>query len=126
MPSTQTDRLQGLTTSVAVKAPCIVASTTNLTLSSSQVVDGITVLSSYRVLVWQQTNSTENGLYVVRDSTWERAKDFDGQRDCVRGTLVYVSTGTAHGNRLFIVTSTGINAPGSSTITFTRGIVLTT
>jgi len=126
MPSTVTDRLQGLTTSVAVKAPCIVASTTSLTLSSTQVIDGVAVSTGERVLVWRQDSSTENGIYVVQSSAWTRALDFNGQRDATRGTLVYVSTGTFGGDRLFIVTSTGINVPGSSTITFTRGIVLTT
>ena len=126
MPSTVTDRLQGLTTSVAIKAPCIVASTTSLTLSSTQVIDGVAVSTGERVLVWRQDSSTENGIYVVQSSAWTRALDFNGQRDATRGTLVYVSTGTFGGDRLFIVTSTGINVPGSSTITFTRGIVLTT
>ncbi len=35
--------LQGLTTSVAVKAPGLCTSTGNLTLSSTQVIDGIAV-----------------------------------------------------------------------------------
>ena len=120
MPSTVTDRLQGLTTSVAVKTPCIVASTTSLTLSSTQVIDGVAVSTGERVLVWRQDSSTENGIYVVQSSAWTRALDFDGQRDVVRGTMVYVSTGTFGGDRLFIVTSTGINVPGSSTISFVR------
>src|SRR3990167_7577423 len=119
MPSTQTERLRGLTTSIAVKAPVRVASTANLTLSSSQVIDGITLASSdrERVLVWQQTNSTENGIYEVRSAAWQRASDFDGERDATRGTLIYVSTGVFYGGRFFAVTSTGINVPGSSVIT---------
>ena len=119
MPSTQTERLRGLTTSIAVKAPVRVASTANLTLSSSQVIDGITLASSdrERVLVWQQTNSTENGIYEVRSAAWQRATDFDGERDATQGTLIYVSTGVFYGGRFFAVTSTGINVPGSSVIT---------
>ena len=117
MPSTPTDRLRGLTTSVAVKSPVRVASTGNLVLSSTQVIDGIAVSTGDRVLVKDQTVATENGIYEVDSATWSRAADFDGQRDCVKGTLVYVSTGVFYGNRFFAVTSTGINVPdGSSTI----------
>ena len=102
-----------------MKAPVLVASTGNLTLSGEQTIDGIAVVSSDRVLVKDQTDATENAVYIVDTGAWSRAADFDGARDVVRGTIVYVSTGTAGGDRYFAVTSTGINIPdGSSNITF--------
>lgn len=96
MPSTITDRLNGLTTSVAVKAPCRVATTANITLSGEQTIDGVAVVAGDRVLVKDQTTATENGIYVAATSTWTRATDFDGSLDVVGGTQVHVISGTAN------------------------------
>lgn len=95
MPATASDRLNGLTTSVAVKAPVDAVSTTNLTLSGLQTVGGVVLAENDRVLVWQQTDATENGIYVASSSDWTRAKDFDGNRDVVKGTLVVYSGDTS-------------------------------
>ena len=120
-----TDRSLGLTGGIAVKAPVLVASTANLTLESSQTIDGILVSTGDRVLVWVQTSTSENGVYVVDGSTWARSKDFDGKNDVARGTLIYISTGTAYGGKFFTVTSTGDNVPGTNNITFANSGSLT-
>ena len=67
-----TDRALGLTGGIAIKAPVLVASTANLTLESSQTIDGILVSTGDRVLVWVQTSTSENGVYVVEGYTWDR------------------------------------------------------
>jgi hypothetical protein len=90
MPSTATDRLSGLTTSVAVKAPVHAVSTANLALSGLQTVGGVVLNGDTikRVLARNQTDLTENGIYDASTGDWTRAKDFDGNRDVVNGTLV--------------------------------------
>lgn len=94
MTGTATDRRQGITSSIAIKVPCRVATTGNITLSGEQIIDGVTVASGDRVLVNSQTDQTTNGIYYADTSTWKRAPDFDGQLDAARGTLVYVTEGT--------------------------------
>lgn len=93
MPSTSTDRIAGLSTSVAVKAPVKAISSANLTLSGEQTVNGVAVVPGDRVLVKDQTDATENGIYDVATGVWSRSADFDGSRDVVKGTLV-VSNGS--------------------------------
>ncbi len=88
MPSTITDRLQGLTTSVAVKPPCVAVSLNNITLSGLQTVNSVALAEGDRVLVAGQTDQTANGIYNASTSNWQRAKDFDGNRDVINGTLV--------------------------------------
>lgn len=97
MPSPITDRLNGLTTSVAVKAPCCVATTANITLSGLQTIDGVVLASGDRVLVKGQTTTAENGIYIAATADWTRAPDFDGSLDVVGGTLVYIASGTVGG-----------------------------
>jgi hypothetical protein len=127
MPSTTTDRIDGLTTSVAVKAPCRVATSTNIGLSSLQTIGGITVEDGDRVLVVAQTDSKENGIYVAHATAWERARDFDGSRDVVTGTLVVVRSATGAGaDTLYRVTSTSDPIVfGSSAIAFEAATFLT-
>lgn len=96
-----TDRLDGLDIGVAVKPACYVASTTDLTLSGEQTIDGIAVTSSQRVLVKDQTTATENGIYSCASGSWARSRDFDGARDAIPGTLVYVDRGTANGATIY-------------------------
>lgn len=118
MPSTTTDRLNGLTTSVAVKAPCRVATTANITLSGLQSIDGVTVVAGDRVLVKNQTTTTENGVYEASASAWVRAADFDGSLDVVGGTLLGVNTGTANADSYWRVVGDGEKLPGTDAITF--------
>lgn len=88
MPSTRIDRIDGLSTSVAVKAPVVAVSTANLTLYGLQTVGGVALAADDRVLVKDQTDATENGIWVASETDWARAEDFDGNRDVVKGTLV--------------------------------------
>lgn len=110
MPSTTTDRLVGLTTSVAVKAPCRAATTGHITLSGEQTVDGVDLVEGDRVLVKNQNASVDNGIYKVGTATWTRAADFDGSLDTVGGTQIHVIEGTLYGNSFW-------GATGSSTST---------
>lgn len=100
-----TDRLQGVRGSIAWKPPCYVASTANLTLSSTQVVDGIAVGSCERVLVKDQTDAKLNGIYIADTGTWTRAKDWNGNRDAIPGTAVYVDRGTDGGGKAYVANS---------------------
>lgn len=96
MPSTSTDRLQGLTTSVAVKAPCKAVTTTTITLNGEQTVGGVACVTGDRVLVAISGGSVNNGIWVVDTGDWSRARDFDGSRDVVKGTFVLVAPGTSN------------------------------
>jgi hypothetical protein len=116
MPATITDRLQGTTTSVAVKSPVRVATTANLTLSSLQTVNSIALAEGDRVLVKNQTDATQNGIWLASTSDWTRAADFDGARDTVQGTLVIVNTNSQ--GLIYRVTSANPITIGSSAINF--------
>jgi hypothetical protein len=116
MPSTVTSILDGLSTSVAVKAPCRVATTVNITLSGLQTVDSVAVVADDRVLVKDQSTASENGIYVASSGNWTRAKDFDGNRDVRKGTLVVVESSGV--NIYYRVTASNPIVIGTSSITF--------
>jgi hypothetical protein len=91
---TVVNMIQGLIGSIAIKAPVVVVSTTNLTLSGQQTVDGVALVEGDRILVAGQTNGADNGIYSVSTGTWQRTRDFDGARDATYGTVVGMQEGT--------------------------------
>lgn len=105
MTDTIVDRLSGVSEGLAVKAPARVATTANITLSGLQTIDGVTVVADDRVLVWQQTDAAENGIYAASSGNWTRTADFDGNRDIVKGTRVFVTSGSTYIRQEFVVTS---------------------
>lgn len=119
------DRLKGARTALGVKTPVRAASTGNLTLSGFQTVDGVTFASgddgagkNMRILVKDQSNAVENGIYNVQSGDWERAKDFDGNTDFQKGTIVYVTDGTTNASGLWSVSSADPPNVGTDSITF--------
>lgn len=122
MPSTMNDVIDGISTSVAVKAPCALATTANITLSGEQTIDG-TLTSETRVLVKNQTTATQNGIYKSRTSAWTREPDFDGNRDVTEGTLIPVNRGSSNADTLWRVTNTGAITIDTTSLTFERAAV---
>lgn len=98
---TATDRIDGLVTSQAIKAPVKAATTANITLSAAQTIDGISIVADDRVLVKDQTTGTEDGIYVAQSGTWTRAKDWDGARDATQATLISVKQGSVNANTVW-------------------------
>lgn len=117
MTSTYSDRISGVETALAIKAPVKVATTANITLSGTQTIDGVAVVAGDRVLVKNQTDATKNGIYVAAAAAWSRATDFNGSRDVAQGTAVYVAQGTANAGLRYTQT-TADPVIGTTNLTF--------
>lgn len=122
MTSTTTDRRIGLSGSDAIKTPCSAATTSAITLSGEQTVDGVSCVTGDRVLVKNQASSVDNGIYVCDTGTWTRDLDFDGPLDVTTGTLVSVQSGSANATTYWRLTTTGDITFGSSAITFASAL----
>jgi hypothetical protein len=59
------------------KAACAVATTVNITLSGLQTIDTYTTVAGDRVLVKNQSTSSQNGIYIASASAWIRSTDMD-------------------------------------------------
>lgn len=106
------DRLNGVSTSVAIKAPCKVQTISNITLSGLQTINSVAVIAEDRVLVLAQTDPIENGIYTVKSGVWERGLDFNSDRDVVQGTLIPV-----YGSSIYELTAANPIIIGSSDLT---------
>lgn len=90
MTAVQNFRVASFVAGLAIKAPCSVASIAPLVLQGLQTVDTVVLAEFDRILVKDQVDPIENGLYSVRQSAWVRDGDFDGSRDIVGGTIIPV------------------------------------
>lgn len=118
MTSTPTSRLEGLTTTLGMKAPVKVATTANITLSGEQTIDGVSCIAGDRVLVASQSTGAENGIYLVNSSAWTRAADWNGSRDVVRGTRVPIAEGSTYQGKVFYVTTANPITIGTTALSF--------
>ena len=111
-----------------VKDSCRVATTAALTVTYDQsngrldnagtqaalVIDGVTLSVNDRVLVKNQAEARQNGLYVVSDigsnsSNWRltRAADADAGNELTGGTFTFVEEGTANSDNGYVFTHNG-------------------
>jgi hypothetical protein len=102
------------------KADVVAATTGNVVLSGTQTIDGIALGAGNRVLVKDQTDATQNGIYVVAAGAWSRAVDANGASEMTSGVSVYVGQGSINGKSAWVMTTTGTILLGTSAITFER------
>jgi hypothetical protein len=121
--SNQNDRASGLSTATAYKGPCIACSTSALTLSGEQSVNGVVLVEGDRVLLAITGGHVDNGIYVVSTGLWTRAADFNNTRDLAEGTTVRVTRGTNAG--VWMIITEGDIIPGTTAIELERDSSLT-
>ncbi len=103
---------QGLTVMAAVRA----VTTANITLSGLQTIDGVTLVAGDRVLVKEQTNKVQNGIYTASATAWARATDANTEGSIGPGSAVFSNEGATFGTISFIA-----GVP-SSAIPWTPGV----
>ena len=105
---------QGLST----KAPVLVATTANITLSGEQTIDGITTSSS-RVLVKNQSAPANNGIYVSSSGAWSRSSDANTWNQLV-SAYVFVEEGTTQADTGWVCTSDPGGTLGVTAVTWVQ------
>lgn len=95
---------QGLSWKNAVVASTTVAGG-NITLSGTQTIDGVSVVNGNRVLVKNQTDQTQNGIWVVSAAAWSRSTDADTSTE-LDGAATFVQNGTVHADTAWVQTNT--------------------
>ena len=106
---------QGLDIKNSVRA----ATTTNITLEGTQTVDGVVLVAGDRVLVKNQTNATQNGIYVV-GTPWTRAIDADVNGELTAGSFTFVEEGTYNNDSGWVISTNGEIVIGTDDIAWTQ------
>ena len=114
------DLVAGLKTRIITR----VATTANVNLSNGlengDTLDGISLVTGDKVLVKDQTDATENGIYLVPASgAASRDPDFNTV-DELAGQLVIIQEGTTNEDTIFLCTTDTGGTIGSVNITFSQ------
>src|SRR5690625_4614028 len=102
------------------KTPVVVATASNITLSGLQTIDGVTLQSGDRVLVMNQTNAADNGIYAAASGSWSRTTDFDEAKigEVEQGASTFVQEGADYGNTSWTLQTGGTIVIGTTDLTF--------
>ena len=111
-----------------VKQSVRVASTANVAiatgLEAGDTIDGVTLVAGDRVLLKNQTTTSENGIYVaVASGAASRASDANGTADTGElkpGTFTFVEAGTVNFDSGFVISTDGTITVGTTGITWTQ------
>ena len=109
--------VQGLDTKASVR---LATTGSDITLDNTTTsLDGQSISDGDRILVKDQTDQTENGLYVASTSgSWSRSSDADGNSEVTPGLFVFVEEGTNNGDNGYVLTTDGTITLGTTNIVF--------
>ena len=118
-----------LTATYANGASGVGATLTNSGTQAALVIDGVSLATTQRVLVKDQTTQAQNGIYTVTtvgngSTNWvlTRATDFDQPiaGEVAQGALVAVSSGTVNAGTIWVETGAGPFTIGTTPIIWSR------
>lgn len=96
------------------------ASTADLPLSGLAAVDGVAPSATDRVLAKNQTDATENGVYLAASGAWTRASDFDEDAEVTSGATVFAEEGTVNSGDGFTLVTADPIVVGTTALTFAK------
>jgi hypothetical protein len=116
--------VDSVTQGLHIHESVVAATTANVTLANAlengDTLDGIVLATGNRILVKNQTTTSENGIYVVQASGQpSRALDFDTAAEVDSGDFVFVYSGTANSGTGWVQTNRPATI-GTDAILFTQ------
>jgi len=112
--------VDGVAEGLHVHASVVAASTSNVALPTAPAtLDGVSLSINDRVLLKNQSTTSENGIYVVINGDLARAADYNTAAEIDPGDFVFVSGGTVNDNTGWVQTAT-VTTLGTDPIVFTQ------
>lgn len=123
MSSTTTDQINGFSGSTALKQPVRLATTAPVTLEGLAAIDGVVPAEGDRILVKDQADASQNGIYIASSGVWSRAVDIDATGKVVKGTQVWATDGVSQPGTLWFVTAANPIVLGATLLTWQIGSI---
>lgn len=106
-------------TGLSWKQPVLCATTTNITLSGLQAIDGVTVVAGDRVLVKSQSTNSQNGIYLASASAWSRSPDADTWNELV-SAICFVEEGSTYAGTAWYCTAQAGGTIGTTAVVWSN------
>lgn len=101
------------------KHSVLAATTANIVLSGIQTIDGELLPAGARVLVKDQAQARDNGIYVVPTAgAWKRAQDADTSVEVTPGLFVSIEKGTVNGDSVWQLVTDAPIVLGTTALAF--------
>jgi len=94
------------------------ATTANITLSGLQTLDGVALAAGDRVLVKNQTNAPDNGIYLAASGAWKRAGDADASAEVTPNLTVAVEEGSTQADSIWQLITNAPIVLGTTALVF--------
>lgn len=113
--------IQGFDWKQSVRAATTAPGVLGTSFANGQEIDGVTLVTGDRILVKDQTNGSENGIYVVNATgAPTRAEDANSSADMTAGVTVFISEGAIQGNSSWSITTDDPVDLGTTSIVFAQ------
>lgn len=111
----------GIDWKASVRAATTAAVTLATAFENGDVLDGVTLATGNRILVKDQADGAENGIYVVNATgAPTRATDADTSAEITASFAVFVEEGTANADSGWTLTNNGTVTIGTTALVFTQ------
>lgn len=119
----------GVVNGLDIKESCRAATTANIALSGGSVptsIDGVTLSTTNqdRVLVKDQTDASENGIYkyisVEGSPVLQRTADANADAEVTAGLFVFIAEGTDNADKGYVLTTNDDITVGTTDLAFTQ------
>ena len=113
--------INGLDVKESVHLATTAAGTLASDFANGDTIDGVALATGDRILIKDQADASENGVYTVNASgAPTRATDFDADSEVTAGAFFFVEEGTTNGNNGFTLTTNDDITVGTTDLTFTQ------
>ena len=113
--------INGLDVKESVHLATTAAGTLASSFANGETIDGVALATNDRILIKDQADASENGVYTVNASgAPTRATDFDADSEVTAGAFFFVEEGTTNGNNGFTLTTNDDITVGTTDLTFTQ------
>ena len=117
--------VDGVASGLDVKDSVLLATTAAGTLASSfanaQSIDGVALTTGDRILIKDQADGSENGIYTVNASgAPTRATDADANSEVTAGLFTFVEKGTNNADTGWVLSTDGAITVGTTSIAFAQ------
>jgi phage-related tail fiber protein len=96
------------------------ATVSNVNLSGTQQIDGVSLSVGDRVLVKNQNSAAQNGIYVIKSGNWVRSEDANNSSEVTSGLLVFVEEGTLNSSSNWQLVTTSPITLDSTNLVFSK------
>ena len=119
--STLRSEIAAATQGLDIKDSVRVATTESINIGSyaGENIDGVAIANGNRILVKNQVNSVENGIYVFSSGALTRADDA-GNGELTAGSFTFVEEGTLNADTGWVISTNNPITVGSTAITWTQ------